>query len=320
MLKLDTDNKTFETLKQSELKAENLLERYDFQAAMVKSWETIKNEIGLPNSYLIGQEINPHKSVGNTIDLLAFDADDSSIIVIELKRDKNKLHLLQALSYGAMAAKWDKNQLIAEIQRDINSDPSELIDLIEDSDINEEVRIILISEYYDPEVIITAEWLTNSYGVNITAFAVKLLKLEHQTIVHFEQRLPLKELDDVYERRGRRPKKVNSKSEVTWEEVIPKFKYPFAQRALEYCLKTKEGDPTRRRFGSFRKNYDGFERISINFRGKYLNVYTRGNLENGEKAIKNKFSYPVEVSSWRDGHNFKIFTDNQFDELVNWLK
>lgn len=85
MLKLNPDKKTFETLIQSELRAENILERYDFQAAMVRSWETVKNEIGLPTSYLIGQEITPHKSVGNSIDLLAFNPDDSSLIVIELK-------------------------------------------------------------------------------------------------------------------------------------------------------------------------------------------------------------------------------------------
>lgn len=320
MLKLDIINKTFETLLHSELKAENLLERYDFQAAMIKSWETIKNEIGLPNSYLVGQEINPHKSVGNAIDLLAFNADDSSLIIIELKRDRNKLQLLQALSYAAMVAKWDKNHLLSQIQKDINPDSSELVDLIEDSELSDEVGIILVSEYYDPEVIITAEWLTNSYGVDITAFAVKILKLEEQTFVHFDQRLPLKELDDVYEKRGRRAREKSSNNELSWEDLLPKFKYSFAKKALDYCKSSGDGDPTRRRFGSFRKNFEGFDRISVNFRGKYLNIYTRGNLEHGESIIKSKFSSPIEVLGWRNGHSFKIYNEKEFDELVKWLK
>jgi len=320
MLKLNTDKKTFETLLHSELKAENLLERYDFQVAMIKSWETIKNEIGLPNSYLIGQEINPHKAVGNAIDLLAFNADDSSLIIIELKRDKNKLQLLQALSYAAMVSKWDKELLLSQIQSDINPDRSELTDLIENSDLSDEVSIILISEYYDPEVIITAEWLTNNYGVDITAFAVKILKLEQQTFVHFEQRLPLKELDDVYETRKRKSRRNEINYEINWEDVLPKLKYSFAKNALEYCKKVSEGDPARRRFGTFRKNYDGFNWISINFREKYLNIYTGDNLENGEATIQSKFTKPMEVSSWRNGHSFKIHTEKEFLELVKWLK
>ena len=98
MLKFNPHDKTFESLQLSELTAENILERYDFQSAIVRSWEIVKNKIWLPASYLIGQEISAHKSVGNAIDILAFNPDDSSLTVIELKRDRNKLHLLQALS------------------------------------------------------------------------------------------------------------------------------------------------------------------------------------------------------------------------------
>ena len=320
MLKLNPDKKTFETLIQSELRAENILERYDFQAAMVRSWETVKNEIGLPTSYLIGQEINPHKSVGNSIDLLAFNPDDSSLIVIELKRDKNKLQLLQALSYASMIAKWNKETVISEIQRQINPDPNELIDLINNNDLSSEVKIILVSELYDPEVIITAEWLNNSYGLNITAFSVSIHKMEEQIFVNFEQRLPLKELADVYEERGRKSKLRTSKQSETWEDVLPKLKYKFAKKAIDLCRIEKDGDPSRRRFVGFRSNYDGFDWISINFREKYLNIYIKGKPENAEEFLKSKFSVPIELSYWQDGYSFKIDNEKQFDELVEWMR
>ena len=84
--------------------------------------------------------------------------------------------------------------LISQIQRKYNTDPEELIDLINDNDLNPEIKIILVSELYDPEVIITAEWLNDRYGLDITAFAVSLHKLNDQYFVNFEQRLPLKEL------------------------------------------------------------------------------------------------------------------------------
>jgi len=107
MLKFHETQKTFEKLDATEMKTENVLERYDLQEAIIQSWELFKNEIGLPSAFLIGDAINPHPSTQNTIDLLAYDPDDSSIIVIELKRDKHKLHLLQALSYAAMVNTWD---------------------------------------------------------------------------------------------------------------------------------------------------------------------------------------------------------------------
>jgi hypothetical protein len=56
MLKFDTGKKAFEKLETTELKAEKILERYDLQAAIANSWELFKNELGLPNAFLIGQE------------------------------------------------------------------------------------------------------------------------------------------------------------------------------------------------------------------------------------------------------------------------
>ena len=320
MLKLNVSNKAFETLIQSGFKTENILERYDFQAAMVKSWEIVKNEIGLPTSFLIGQEINPHKSVANSIDLLAFNPDDSSLVVIELKRDKNKLQLLQSLSYASMIAEWDKETLINEIQRPINPEASELIDLINNNELNNEVKIILVSELFEPEVIITTNWLNNNYGLNITAFSVSLYKLEEQIFVNFEQRLPLKELADVYEERGRKAKVSRTKSSVSWEEVLPKLKYKFAKRALDLCRIEKDGEPSRRRFGNIRSNYDGFDWISINFREKYLNIYIKGEPGNAKEFLKSKFSDPLEIFQWQEGYSFKIDKEKQFEELATWMK
>lgn len=320
MLKFDLVNKSFEKLVESDLTSEQILERYDFQTTMVNSWETVRNNLNLPTAYLIGQEVTPHISNKDSIDLLAFDPDDSSLIVIELKRNKNKLQLLQGLSYAAMIATWDNEKLIKEIQKDINPEPEELIDLINNNELNSEVKIILVSELYDPEVIITAEWLNNTYSIDITAFAVSINKLEKQYFVNFEQRLPLKELADVYEERGSRSKPKRSLKDVTWEDVIPKLKYKFGRRAIELFLNEKDGDASRRRFGNIRSNYDGYKWISINFREKYLNIYLKGKPEDAERKLQEKFSSKIEVSQWEHGYSFKVDKEKQFNELTNWLK
>ena len=159
MLELDLKKHRFGSLKTTELKSENILERFDLQEAIVSSWDLFRNEIGLPSCFLIGKEINPHPSTQNAIDLLAYNPDDSTLIVIELKRDKNKLQLLQALSYAAMVSKWDSDELISKIQKKINPEHEELIDLINSNELSSDVKIMLIAEFFDAEVMITADWL-----------------------------------------------------------------------------------------------------------------------------------------------------------------
>jgi hypothetical protein len=140
ILRLDVENHRFDALKVTGLTSENIFERHDLQKAIINSWDLFRNEIGLPSSYLIGTEIKPHESTLDAIDLLAFNPDDSSLIVIELKRDRNKLQLLQALSYAAMLSNWDQAKLIANINKKINANESELVDLIKSNPISATIK------------------------------------------------------------------------------------------------------------------------------------------------------------------------------------
>ena len=320
MLKFDTKNHKFESLPRSGLKSEAILERYDLQKAMVQSWEVFKNEIGLPTSFLIGQEVNPHSSTQDAIDLLAYNPDESSLTVIELKRDRHKLQLLQALSYAAMVSHWDTDELITKIQRDINPDPQELVDLVSVGELSSDVKVLLIAESYDPEVILTADWLNGYYSVDITALAVSLHLVGEETFLTFEQRFPLKELSDAYEDRGKRRAKKQKRIDIEWEDVLPKLKYPFAGRGIELCQRIREGDPARRRFGRIRTNFQGFNWISLNFREKYINVYIKGNFEGDQDYLKSKFRHEITIGTWRDGLSFLVNNENQFEDLVKWLQ
>lgn len=319
MLKFDMKSREFKNVEETALKQEKILERYDLQEAIVNSWEQFRNEIGLPTSYLIGKEVNPHRSTNNSIDLLAYDPDDSSLIVIELKRDKDKLQLLQALSYAAMVSKWDTDELVSKIQPEHNADFDELVDLITGSESITDVKVILVSEYYDPEVILTSDWLSGNYGVDITAFSISLFKLDEETLLSLDQRFPLKDLDDVYELRGRRKKAKHNEVTITWEDILPKLKYPFASRGIELCKNFSNGDPGRRRFVAIRTNYDGFTWININFRQKYMNIYLKGDYEGATQFLQSKFTDEITINSWRDGLNFCIEKERQFNDLVAWL-
>lgn len=320
MFQFDLNNHTLETLEKTPLKAENILERYDLQRAIVNSWDLFKSNIGFPAAYLIGQEVPAHSSTQNAIDLVAFDPDDSSIIVIELKRDKNKLQLLQALSYAGMVHQWGQAGLLERVQKDLNPDYEELVESITVNEINKIIKIVLISEYYDPEVIITADWLYNEHGVDITAFSIELHKMLDQYFLQVDQKYPLRELADSYKARRKERKDKKPEVDVEWEDVLPNLQYPFAKKAIELCKRIKNGDPSRRRFVALRPNYDGFDWIDLYFRNKHLRVYIRGDFDRAEEHLQSKFSTPLSIGTWRDGYSFAIETEEQFQELVAWLK
>jgi hypothetical protein len=319
MLKLDTQKKRLEAVPTTELRTENILERYDLQKAIVNSWELFRNEIGLPQAFLIGEEVNPHSSTNNSIDILAFDPDDSTLIVIELKRDKNKLHLLQALSYAGMVSTWDAETVITKIQPQFNPEPDELIDLLKSGELSQEIQVVLIAEIFDPEVILTADWLSTGYSLRIAAFAIESYTMGDSIFLSCDQRYPLKELSEVYETRKKRVSSRRERPTIEWEDVIPKLKYSFGEKGIELCKRVQAGDPGRRRF-EVRKNFDGFTWITLNFRENYINVYIKGQFDGAEELLQSKFKSQIEISTWRDGVSFLVSDEEQFDDLVQWLK
>jgi hypothetical protein len=107
---------------------------------------------------------------------------------------------------------------------------------------------------------------------------------------------------------------------VTWSDVLPKLKYPFAKEAIALCQKRLPGDPSRRRSGHVRSNFKGFTWIALNFREKYINVYTKVNHETGEAEIRKQFGKNMQINSWRDGLSFLIQSEPEFRKLVKWLE
>ena len=318
MLKFNPSQKKLEELQKSDFKKENILERYDLQQSIVNSWEVFRGKIGIPNAYLIGQEIRPHNDVGNAIDLLAYEPYENSLYVIELKRDKNKLQLLQALSYAAMVSGWNNERIISEIQTDFNPEPEELIDFLKSNEQVSNPQIILIAEAFDPEVLLTAQFLHESQLEIFTAFAVKMHKLVEELFIDVEQRFPVKELSEMYEKRGPSIKK--QVSDASWDDVRPKLTYDFGNEILDFCLKEKEGDAGRRRFIGFRTNFKGFKRVDIHLRYKHVAIGTVGLVEDEDTYFADIFREPVDVSVWGGrGYSFVVDTRSKFEDLVEWL-
>ena len=178
MLRIDRDAKKFTRLQKHDMSKVGLTERYDLQHMIKNSPDAFFQEMG-ESLLLIGDEIRPTDFVEDRIDLLAVD-QQGSLVVVELKRGSNKLQLLQALSYASMISKWEHGKIIAKRQQFAGQSEEDVEDEIEQfllqdvANLNDSQRIILVAEDFDYEVLITSEWLSEIYDVDIRCFRLAL--------------------------------------------------------------------------------------------------------------------------------------------------
>ena len=190
MLKVDPQSRTLSQLSTTTLKHSNILERDHLQAAILSSWDAFCGEMGFEELFLVGSEITPHDSCRDRIDILAIDADGHPV-VLELKRHRDKLQLLQAISYASMIARWDADRFLSALPGNGAGQSDELRALLSDESFElREPRVVLLAESFDPEVILSADWLAG-FGVSILAFAISALEHGSETLLSIDQRFPL---------------------------------------------------------------------------------------------------------------------------------
>jgi hypothetical protein len=318
MLKLDPSAKTLVPVSSTTLNQSKILERAHLQEAIVRSWDAFVSELGFEELFFVGSEIVPHDSCRDRIDLLAISRDGTPI-VFELKRHRDRLQLLQALSYAAMVAKWDAARFRHALGGKDDEDAEELRSLLDDDAFElRDPEVVLVAESFDPEVILAAEWLSK-FGVPISAFAISAVEHRGDTLISIDQRFPLPGVDDVYVRRTNRAAGAGESS--SWDEALTKVSFPFAKRAVDIFRKRIEGSPHRRQFNSI---YSGcpLGRMSIALKKKYLKVYTQDQSPEAEKLVRARLEPVIHVSPWGNestknaGFTFKIETPEQFDHFL----
>ncbi|MCB9092165.1 MAG: hypothetical protein H6620_06355 [Halobacteriovoraceae bacterium] len=317
---MEFKNKRLIKLKESNLKDSDILERYGLQEAIISSWEDFKQEINMPQLSLIGSEVCPHQSVQNSIDILAYDSIDNVPVVIELKRDKNKLQLLQAISYASMVATWNKDNYLAVAKSQLISEVEDLEDELSGIEDVSKVKIILIAEKFDPEVMISSDWLYSNFDLDITTFSINVFSKNDDIYFNFTQTYPLPELKDAYEMRSR--KRVISNSDTSWDEIREQFEYDWAHPILDAFLNLSPGDTHRKRFPPLVgfKDVIPFDKISVSFRRNWVLVYLWGKPDNAEEILKVAIGNNADIGEWRDGHSIKLHSKQDGERFMSWLK
>jgi len=159
---------------ETNLAEEGRTEPYDLEEWIASTPAIISTELAI-----IGRQIT---TKSGPLDLLGIDRS-GNLVIVELKRDKlPREALAQAIDYASDIANWNIDK-ISEIctkytgkslEDSINeSFPS--IDL-ESLNINGSQRIILVGFGIESSLERMIEWLSDSYGVNINAIALKYTK------------------------------------------------------------------------------------------------------------------------------------------------
>ena len=156
------------------LKKEKKTEPYDLEP-----WIASNPEIIGPNIVIIGRQV-PTKS--GAMDLLGIDKS-GNLIVIEIKRDKLPREVIaQAIDYASDIAAWTTDKVSEVCSGYTSKNLEELIgesfpDIeIENFNINDTQRIVLVGFSIESSLERMIEWLSNNFNVNINAVILNYVK------------------------------------------------------------------------------------------------------------------------------------------------
>lgn len=323
MLRIDRENKKFTKLKKSGMSKAGFTERYDLQKMIKNSPEAFFEDMG-ENLLLIGEEVRPTDFVEDRIDLLAVD-QQGCLVVIELKRGSHKLHLLQALSYASMVSKWEHAQIIIERQQFVGQseeDTEEEIEqfLLQDvASLNDSQRLILVAEDFDYEVLITSEWLSEEYDLDIRCYRLALSIENDAGFLTCTCIYPPPEITKHARKRGRKGQTPQSKWP-NWDKALEVIRNKAVVEFFKSELKANRESYLRKRILYYR--LDGQRRFFIAARTKTAYVWQNRRFPDDEAYWIDKIGKHIDVKPVRNEKALRFFLSQtgdfkQFLDAIN---
>jgi len=313
MLRIDRATKTFQPLDQRLLPEVGIRERSDLQQMIKATPEPFFRELG-ERLLLVVEELRPTDFVDDRIDLLAVD-ETGVAVVIELKRGGHKLHLLQAIAYAGMVAKWDSRRFIAERARltghaqDATED--ELEDFLGDAaSLNHSQRIILIAESFEYEVLVAAEWLNERFNVDIRCARLSLSGDSANDFLTCSVIFPPPEITEHAARRGisRVPTPARWSD---WTEALSDSDNPALIDFFKRQLANGVPNNLSRRFITIPVAGRGLFRVSARKNRAY--VWQSGRFQDDLAFWKERLSPQSEVAEVADGKRVRFYLTSEAD-------
>ena len=320
MLIVDRQNKKLARMQTKTFAAANLLEKQDLQSMIVSASAEFFEELG-EDILLVGDAIKPARYfVEDELDILAIDRQGAAVI-IELKRDKDKLQLLQALSYAAMVSKWTSEQFydtLVKKQGVVREQAEDTLDgfLSTGSLLNENQRIILIAEAFDYEVLATAEWLYTHFQTDIRCYKIELVFEADSEFLSVNRIFPSPEIADFAARRSRSLEAGYD----SWESALANFKN--GEVTKFFLEQVKQGMENNLKYKDIYFPLAGRNRrFSVGARKKFAYVAQWGRFSDDIQHWKSKLSEPDSVAEIdkSKGLSFRLVTIADFTSFTDSL-
>ena len=320
MLRVNRASKELVKLDKRSLPDQGITEAYDLQKMICNSPAAFFAELD-EELLLIGEEIRPAEFVDDRIDLLAVD-QQGALVVIELKRGSHKLHLLQALAYAGMVSKWEHERIIARRQQFAGLSEEEAEAEIEDfllqdaGSLNDSQRVILIAEDYEYEVLVTAEWLTEVYGLDIRCYRLALSVQDDSEFLTCSCVYPPAEITEHARRRG-----VKSATGTTkwadWDEALSKINNQALVRFVRRELDAGRENYLRKRTLYYR--FDGRRGFFLGARQNIAYVWQYRRFPDDQEYWKRKIGPHVDTEPVKDGKclRFHLASEKDFEAFLD---
>lgn len=165
MLRIDETSKTLVAPQAGGLVTEASPDREELLALVGASWEAFAQELGLPSLKLLATEPVPG------VDMLAFDQEAGRAVVVQVTGDTVEWQLYRALQAAAAVAALDAAQLESVHESLAAAVPGET------------PQLVLVAGAYDPSALATAGWLSRRHGLDISTYAVSVLRFGNERLL-----------------------------------------------------------------------------------------------------------------------------------------
>jgi hypothetical protein len=165
VLRIDETSKTLVAPQAGGLVTEAAPAREELLELITASWEAFAPELGLPHLRLAGREVAPGA------DLLAFDEAEGRAVVLHVTGETVEWQIARALSAAAEVSGWDAARLAGVHQS---------LEAVVPGD---SPRVVILAGGYDPRALSTVDWLTRRHGVEISTFALSVLRFGNERLL-----------------------------------------------------------------------------------------------------------------------------------------
>jgi len=206
---------------------ERILERKDLQRLLKTDITPLGDDL-----LVISEEYGEWEESNRRIDLLCIDKQ-GRLVVVEIKRTEDGGFMeLQAIRYAAMVSSLTLERAVASYSMMLGGDDAEArarknvlefleISSLDEIELTDEVRIILVSANFSPELTTSVLWL-NKRDLDITCIRLKPYKMGDQVLIDATQIIPLPESSE-YEVKIKEQAKETKKVRTARQEIFRRF-------------------------------------------------------------------------------------------------